>query len=214
MDIDKLIYDIIEKIPALSDDRDVSERLILHHIGIARAAYIRTMLGKRIGAITTGIEQSIPVSVETVSRSTVQEIPIACKVQRTVNSLPKLIHEASLGPFFRVHTIDILRNTIEVIDPSRVASVYFEFPAVYAFLHNDYRVYFIEPNNGHNIENAVITGVFEDPFEVNPALIDYPLKAYMWDEIKPKVVDSILTLAQRDPLNNSEQDLNQQKDGS
>ena len=211
MDVSKLIYEIIEGVSAVSDDRFVDERLVMHKIGTARAEIYRKLMAKRPGYPTQGIEQDFALDVVPTTRSLHPGITLNCKILRSTVPVPKLIYEQELTNYYRIRTADIICNTIEVINPQRANSVVFEFPAVYSFLDSGYYAYFLVPKNEMSLSYAVLTGVFEDPYSVDPELTDYPIKASEWESIKPKIIAEILREPQEDPLNNSEPDYGKQQ---
>jgi hypothetical protein len=206
MELDKLIYEVKEQVSAISDDRYLDNRLVTFKISAARADLIRKMLARRPGYNTIGMEQEVQLDVQSVSRALIPGLTLDCKVLRSVEPIPKLIYEGSFTQYIKVRTADVLHNTIEVIDASRANFITFEFPVVYAFLDSGYYMYFLEPNNHQELKYAILTGVFEDPLEVDPELTDYPLKLNDWESIKPLIVNSILGTPPEDPLNNSEED--------
>jgi hypothetical protein len=211
MELAKLIYDVKEGVSAISDDRFLDERYITHLINTSRADLVRKMLDKRPGYNTLGMEQNVDVTVASASRSIFGGLTLDCNVLRSTTPLPKLIYEGSLSNYFKVRTADLLNNTIEIIDISRANSIVFEFPVVYAVLDFEYYLYFLVPNNNQELKYAVLTGVFEDPLEVDPELTDYPLNQSEWASMKPRIVADILNRPSEDPLNNSEADYGEKR---
>ena len=83
---------------------------------------------------------------------------------------------------------------------------------MYAFLDNGY-LYMMAPNNNMEIKNAVITGVFKDPDEVDgngdgspDENTDLPLTDEMWSNISDMVFNILVSRPAEDPINNSEPD--------
>lgn len=212
MEISKLIYDIKEQVSAISDDRYLDDRLVQQLINTARADLIRKMLAKRPGYTTLAMEQNVPLTLESVSRSIFPGLTIPCKVLRSTKPIPKLIYEGPLSDYYRVRSVDILHNTIEIINIARTNFITFEFPVVYTVLDYEYYLYFILPNNHQELRKAIVSGVFETPEDVaetnGEELIEYPLSASDWNTIKPLIIQQIMSRPMEDPLNNSEPDLN------
>ena len=206
MKLDKLIYEVIEGVSAISDDRYLDERLIEHKISTARADLIKKHLAQKPGFSTQGLEQDFPFELESVSRSIYPGITIPCMILRSVEKVPDLISNKTLVNWWRVRTIDILRNTIEIIEPHRAPFIHFEFPVLYAFLDQDNHVFILAPENSQELKRAILTGVFELPEEVEDPLEDYPSKASDWAVILPDIIKAILMKPSEDPLNNSEPD--------
>jgi len=60
-----------------------------------------------------------------------------------------------------------------------------------------------------DLEQVVLSGIFENPLEVDPNLDNYPIKYSDWAIIRQPIVDYIANKPQDDPLNNSERDESQ-----
>jgi len=206
MNLDKLVYDIKEAVSAISDDRYLDERYITHLINQGRAEFIKKLLSNRPGYNAINLEQHYHVNVISTSRSIFPGLTISCKILRSENPVPKLIDSDMLSRSFRVRTADILKDTIEVITPERANMITFEFPVMYAFLDYEHYLYLISPNNHQELRYAVVSGIFEDPTEVDDSLTDYPLSEFMWPTIKNNIIAQLLSTPMRDPYNNSEAD--------
>jgi hypothetical protein len=211
MELDKLVYEVIEDVSAISDDRYLDERLIIHKINSARADLVRKMMNSKPGYPTQGLEQDFPLVLESVTRSIFPGLTIPCNILRSTQPIPDLISTRTLSEFYKVRTVDILKNTIEIIEPNRANFVVFEFPVVYAFVYNDDYLYLLAPEHNQELKRAILTGVFDDPTAVEDPLEDYPIKASDWALIKPLIVQDILNRPMEDPLNNSETDYARQQ---
>lgn len=206
MNIDKLIFDVKERMAAMSDDRRLDKRYILHLIGVARSDYLRQLLSKRPGYNTISLEQNFELSITSVDRSMFTGLSLNCYVMKGSPTVPKLFNTSAMTPYYKIRTADRLKNTIEVIDYERVMHLTFEFDAVYAFMDTDESVYFIAKNNHQELKYAVVTGIFEDPMEVDPLLTEYPMPPDSWKYILPYVMEALTNRPSEDPINNSEPD--------
>lgn len=212
MNVDKIVYEVIEAVNAVSDDRHVDKRLVQHKIDSVRADVLRKQLSAKTHYSNQGVTQKVQIDLSSQDRSVLPSLPLGCKILKSVEPIPKLISENVLGNYFNVTSVDVLRNDIEMIDPERARTIHFEFPVVYAFLGTDYHVYVIAYNNEQALRTAVIEGIFESPFEVDPTLTEYPLKSSDWEAIKPIIVQQIINRPPDDPLNNSEPDYAQRQE--
>lgn len=206
MELAKLIYDIKESVSAISDDRHIDNRYIEHLINNGRADFIKKLLSSRPGYDAINLEQNFHANIESVSRSIFPGLELECKVLRSTLPVPTMLNSDVLSRSFRVRTADILHDTIEVITAERANVITFEFPVVYAFLDYNHYLYLISKNNHQELKYAVVTGIFEDPKDIDPDLTEYPLPEFMWKTIKDGIVQEILHRPHEDPINNSEPD--------
>lgn len=208
----ELIYDVRERLNAISDDRNIDDRLIWYHIKNARAFLLRRLMSRDISFSAYGLNQDHYVKLEPASRSLISGITTDCKVLRSANKLPEFIYVNTYGAWLKVRTIDVLNNTVELIESARAPWVTFEFPIVYAFIDNGY-LYVMAPKNDMSIEQVVITGVFKNPEEVdsdgdgvadNPD--DIPITSDVYMPLMDIVVKELMPRIAEDPVNNSEPD--------
>jgi hypothetical protein len=211
MNVDRIIYLVREKTGSISDDRWVSDRLILEYVGMARATFIRNLVSRKAYFNTTGLSQVYEVNVETVSRSVMPTCPMYCEIMRSTDKIPKLVYEGTLGNWYDVKPVDVIGKPFELIEPEKAACVTFEFNVVYTFLYSDYYLYFLSKDN-LELKCAIVSGIFEDPLEVDPDLTDYPMNKDIWDGIFDDVVANVMKRIPEDPVNNSEPDLGEQDD--
>jgi hypothetical protein len=114
-----------------------------------------------------------------------------------------------MSNYYKVRSADILNSTFKIIEPERASHVVFEYPVVYTFLDFNYYLYFILPGNHQELRYAVLSGVFQDPKEVDPSIEDYPISPFMWKYMREDVLSNLRRVGYRDPLNNSEFDYGQ-----
>ena len=216
MDAQKLIYDIRERVGAISDDRRIDDRYIKYQILNARNALIRKLMSRNINFNPYGLTQDHHIKLAPASRSLSSGIIMDCQILRSIDKIPELVYASTYGNWMKVRTIDVLKNTIEVIETARAPWVTFEFPVVYAFLDNGY-LYFAAPDGDTSLKNAVLSGVFKDPDAIdkngdgNPDKDgDIPITDDILGPVMNMAVDIILRRVKEDPLNNSEPDYDRQ----
>lgn len=207
MELLKLVADVRESISAISDDRRIDDRYIEHLINVGRADFIKKLLSSRPGYDTINLEQNYHAHIESASRSIFPGVDLSCSVLKSTAPIPSMITSDVLAQSFRVRTADILQDTIEAISAERANNITFEFTTTYAFLDYEHYLFLISKDNHQELKYAVVTGIFEDPKDVDPDLTDYPLSGFMWPSIKENIVAQLLRRPPEDPINNSEPDL-------
>ena len=211
MDVLKLEYEIREKLPAISDDRYLDRRLILHTVDTVRAATLRNMLNNRTSTDLGGFYQDFNVKLVTVSRSIIPEVSLNCKVLRSENKLPALLNNRVIGDYYRIKSADMLHIHFNKISELRATTLNPLPGFVYVFVATDGYLYALSGDIDFSLEYLVLTGVFEVPLNVNPLLTDYPIKYGFWNDIKPLVLKELDPRRPEDPLNNDEPDLGLEK---
>lgn len=217
MHVDKLVYEIREELSAISDDRRIDKRYILHVVDTFRADLLRKLLARKPYYTTIGMEQSVALTVSPVRKSLFPGVDISCYILRTDDSIPTLIYEGPNSTWFELKTAGIGMNTIETIDKSRVPVLTFEFNSIYGFLDkgtvtsqdtelNSNMYAYILTRDNFDLEQVILSGIFESPSEVQPNLTEYPIKLNDWATIRPGVLDYLRSAPMEDPVNNSEPD--------
>ena len=206
MDIEKLIYDVREGLNAISDDRFIDERLIVHTVDTVRATYLRKLYARSVGITSLTSEQSYPVSLETVDRSLIPGLPLNCNILRSVEVIPTLLYPRALGHWFSVSTADVIAANIDIINHTQAQFATFEFPVTKAFMHADDHLYLLQPDGGLDVQAVLVVGVFNVPLDVVPELTEYPLGHDDWAVIRQLVIDSLMNKPPKDVINNSEED--------
>ena len=214
MELNKLIYEVKEQLGAMSDDRFVDDRYIVNTINIFRADLLRKMLSRKPYYNTIGFQQHVPLVTNPVTKSVFPGIDIPCKIVRAASPIEALIYEGPNDTWFSVSSLNVLGDTIETISIERARDLTFEFNTVYSFLGlgmeadtiaDKYYLYILAKDN-LDLEQVILSGVFEDPLAVDPDLTNYPIKASDWSTIRGPVAQYIMNKPADDPINNSEPD--------
>ena len=211
MDIEKLIYDVREGINAISDDRFIDRRLIIHTVDTVRATYLRKLYARSVGITSLTSEQDYPVTLETVDRSLIPGLPLNCSILRSTEVIPTLLYPRALGHWFSVSTADVIAANIDIINHTQAQFATFEFPVTKAFMHADDHLYILQPDGGLDLQAVIVVGVFNVPLDVKPDLTIYPLGHDDWATIRQMVIDSLLNKPPEDVINNSEDDARTQQ---
>ena len=84
MEKSKLIYEIRERLNAISDDRHIDDRFILHLIKNTRNSFVRKLMTRNISFNSYGLTQDHHVSIEPSTRSLSSNTIMDCKVLRSI----------------------------------------------------------------------------------------------------------------------------------
>jgi hypothetical protein len=152
------------------------------------------------------------------------EIPVGCKVLRTKQKLPNPIELHHSKTITSVGPILITERRFTLINFSRVPYIGHTNVSknlVYAFVLDGY-IYVISKNSQQLalLERIMIRGIFEDPTALaeltacdgkpcwSPDDV-YPLNQWMWEYIKPQILQQLLQKRQmpKDDNNNNNDDL-------
>jgi len=144
MELTKLIYQVREKLGAISDDRHIDERYITNAIDIVRADYLRKTLTRAPGYNTNSLTQDIVFDLEIVSRSMVPDTcPLNCVILRSTTKVPSLIYYGTLGNWWSLRTVDVAYRWLEPIEQQRAGYLSFEFNVGYGFIGTDNYLYML-----------------------------------------------------------------------
>jgi len=213
MTLDKLIYDIREGVNQFSDDSELSDRYITYLIGVKRAKYLRQDLNNYQRSFDNSITQTLCIDLEEVSANECG-IDFECDtILRTSKPIPnplELHTKVALTSVKPTNRIAVGFNFITKKKASYMDGAKFQ-RAIYSFLDPDGYVYVISgPENNHFklLECLTISGVFENPLELNDfvnccgcttaapcfdaSTTDYPLQPHYIDLIRTEIVKDLI----------------------
>jgi len=135
------------------------------------------------------------------------EVPNQCKVLRTKKIIPNTIELYFTKGIATIGPADITKPRFVLIDYSRVPYIGHgrtTQKAIYAFVYDQY-IYIISKNLSISLLKYVtLRGIFEDPTELGEYVScvnnqpcyktsdPYPLNLWMWEYIKPQVLQQLL----------------------
>lgn len=135
------------------------------------------------------------------------DVPEGCKVLRTKRKVPNTIELFYTKGIVSIGSADILKPRISLIDYSRVPYIGYgrtTGKTVYAFLYGEY-IYLVSRDLTYTMMKYVsIRGIFEDPTSLESYTNcatgstcwspsdPYPLNQWMWEYIKPYVVQQLM----------------------
>lgn len=213
MIVDKLIYDVREALKEYSDDSELSDSYILYLYDIKRAKYLRQDINNSQRTIDISVVQTLCLELEEVN---VNEcgVDLGCEtIIRTKRAIPTPLQLHTKSAVTRVAPADRVSRPFNLI--TRDKAVYASgapFPnAVYAFLHNDDRIYLKSEGNALTFLECInVTGVFENPLDLieyqnccscetaascfDIETTDYPIQPHYIDVIKSEIVSELAKL--------------------
>lgn len=211
MTLDKIIYDIREQVNAFSDDSEIDDRYIIHLYNIKRPKYLRQDLNNFNRSIDKSIQQKFCLKMEKVSSDTCG-IKLDCgTILRSTQPIPKPLELHTKSAIVSINPTNILSLPFNFINIDRLHYIKNSaFPNnIYSFIGVDNYVYVYSLNESYElIECLSITGVFEDPLELqnyknccdceeekpcfDMMTTDYPLQPHYIDIIRNEVVQSLI----------------------
>jgi len=202
----KLIYDVKEFVKANNKDANLTDALILHHIDVLRAKYIRQQQRRNVGENKTGLTQTLIVELEYVDESYMSlELSIGMNILRSVKVIPRFIGRQLLR---NVEVRPIQRTSLPIDFMPKSRAIYATPGAtspMVAFIDDDMHMYIIGvEDSGLLIKNLAVTAILEVPKDIEEfsnftkELIDYPLPEHIWALMKPELLD-LLTKSMQIP---------------
>jgi hypothetical protein len=220
----KLIFDVREALKEYSDDSELSDSYILYLYDIKRSKYLRQDINNSQRSIDISVVQSLCLELEEVN-SNECGVELGCEtIIRTKRTIPTPLQLHTKSALTRVAPADRVARPFNLI--TRDKAVYASgapFPnAVYAFLHNDGRVYLKSEGSALKLLECInITGVFENPLDLieyqtccscetatscfDIETTDYPIQPHYIDLIKNEIVMELakLKVIKEDKTNDS-----------
>ena len=203
----EIIYAIKKRLNTQSDDTKYSDRYLGFLINSKRAVFLRQELNQMKRNIDSSVLQTICLPTEVTSSSECNcPIPSGCIVLRTKDPLPKVFDNHFKTMITRVSGVQRLDKPFTIVSKSRAQYASFNIfnNTVNTYLDTDNRLYFVGKQKTINlIESVSITGVFENPYELEtiPSCsgsgtcfsldIEYPLGSHMIDPIINTLVQEL-----------------------
>lgn len=213
MIVDKLIYDVREALKEYSDDSELSDSYILYLYDIKRSKYLRQDINNSQRTIDISVVQSLCLELEEVNANECGIILGCNTIIRTKRTIPTPLQLHTKSALVRISPADRVSRPFNII--TREKAVYASgapFPnAVYAFLHNDNRIYLKSNGSALKLLECInISGVFENPLDLikyqnccscdsdntcfDIETTDYPIQPHYIDIIKNEIVNELAKL--------------------
>jgi len=216
----EIIYTVIEKVKAHSDDSDITEEFISSMVDTKRAMLLKQQFSKNGWNIPIEIKQEICISLETVD--TIEGFSKAGQTVRSSISLPNRIKLKGLDGPILIRKLDGRSMHINMIPIERlpyVGSNKFTAQLTYAAIDMNGRlILFSNDNKVKFLKSLKITDIFEYPEvafslecdntqsgTMEPWDMDYPVEAAMIDTIVEMIVQDLVKTLQipEDKLNDA-----------
>lgn len=225
--INQVIFDIREALKDYSDDSELSNEYILYLLNIKRAKYLKQRIDQLGRSYNNRVLQTLCLETEEVSINECG-LDFDCEtIIRTKKPLPQLLQLSTKDALQRVSPSDKLSIKFNLINRER-ATGYMNSPfnnKIKAFLHDDNHIYLIGNPMPLLLECISVTGVFEDPTELENYsnccgcnletskcfdydTTEYPIQIDLLDIIRTDVIQEIAKLKQikEEQSNNSNDD--------
>lgn len=208
----EIVYDVREMLKLYSDDAEVSNSYIKYLYNIKRAKYLRRELNNFQRTADNSALQTLCINLELVDANEC-DVKFDCeKILRSTKPIPRPLDLHTAPAIVQVKPTTITSEPFNFVTKERIAyASSTPFKGIYSFLDPDGYIYVYSKSNIKMLECLTITGVFENPSDLqaypaccgcNPAdnpcfddkVTDYPLQPHLIDLIKLEIVNE---LAQR-----------------
>lgn len=184
----ELIYSVLDRIKAISDDSIITEDHVIFTIDKVRAALLYQKYGEVKREVIESNYQTLCLDLEQVVNSEVcGEI-----YMRTTKSIPSLLNIGNTS----IYPLDFYKGNIAFVSKERMKYVgYNKFlqNVIYASLNPDGRVYLKSKNPQFlYLEKISVTGIFENAMEASE--LECSQICEPWDRIVPIEEDLIPVL--------------------
>jgi len=205
----EIVYDVKEMLKMYSDDIETSDSYIKYLYNIKRSKYLRRELNNLQRTVDNSVLQTLCVDLELVSANECS-VSFDCeKILRSTQPIPKPIDLHMAPALMQVKPSVRTEVPFNFISKERAAYASASpFDGVYAFLDPDGHLYVYSKSDIKLLRCLVITGVFEDPFELknytnvcggditedacyDDKTTEYPLQAHLIDLIKTEIVSEL-----------------------
>ena len=184
----ELIYSVLDRIKAISDDSIITEDHVIFTIDKVRAALLYQKYGEVKREVVESNYQTLCLDLEQVTNSEVcGEI-----YMRTTKSIPSLLNIGNTS----IYPLDFYKGNIAFVSRERMKYVGYNKllqNVIYASLNPDGRIYLKSKNPQFlYLEKISVTGVFENAMKASE--LECSQICELWDRIVPIEEDLIPVL--------------------
>ena len=201
----EIVFNILQKVkPHLSDDTELSPRMVAFDVATQRALLLRNEFNKNRSIDPDTIQDLGCVAMELADPAECCDVSTGCKVLRTVLKIPNAIE---LYNDVAITTVGPVNKTLKAFSKTTfdgakwVGNGKYTTGEIYWYLANN-RIYLVSKSDKHKfIEKINVRGVFENPEDVTPftncsdgstcysSNDPYPIKAWMYTYIVGQLVN-------------------------
>jgi len=214
--LNNIIYDVLEKLNAYSDDTDFSEEHIAFLVNTKRSMLLQQLMSNTRRELPQEAIQTVCMSLE-IDDDCFDEF----KVLKSINKVPATISNTGRSNLIKAYPVSTrMFKKINIIDYSRLPFLQAE-----KYLHNQlfvtidpdsYLIVFNIQEKHLMLEELKIEGIFEDPELANDLSCDstdedfwdmqYPIDGSLIDPLKNSIVQELLMKYQlpQDQINDGE----------
>ena len=164
MILNKIIYDIREKLKLNTDDIDITDEYIYHLIEVKRSFLIKQRFSKFTRNIPEEIRQLICVDLEVVD--SISDAPCFGDILKSKDRIPAMLEIGGRSALLAVRFEDMLFPHINIVSTERLPFVGYNKwlkKQIYVALDADNYLYFKSDNPLHfNLKQVKVVGVFAD----------------------------------------------------
>ena len=210
MTLEKIIYDVREQLKLYTDDSEISNRYIAHLINIKRAKYLRQELNNYQRTTDISVKQTLCLGLERVPTNQCN-IDYECEfIIRTVRTIPQPLELHIKSGITSVRPTNRIATPFNFVTKEKaIYSKHSPFgKGIFSFLDADKHIYLLSTDDALNmLECLTITGVFEDPLELesytnccsceeaepcfDELKTNYPLQPHYVDLIKAEIIKEL-----------------------
>ena len=227
MTLNKIVYDIREKLKQYTDDNELDNRYIVYLLNIKRAKYLRQELNNYQRTTDVSVTQTLCLELEEVSANQCGLTYECDTIYRTKKPIPQPLElhiKSALTNVRPTNRTDIPFNFV-----TKEKAVYSKNSpfnkGIYCFLDNDRHLYLVSMSETMKlIDCLTVTGVFENPLDLlnyktccgctdalpcyDEDVTNYPLQPQYIDLIVAEIVNELgkYTVFNEDSVNNSADD--------
>lgn len=229
MELNKIIYDIRERLKLNSDDIGYTDEYLAHLIDINRVFLVKQRFTNFTKNVPEELKQVICVDLEVAD--SIDGEPCFGNVLRSVSTIPSLLEIGGRSAIIGVRVEDIMHPHLNIVSTERLPYVGYNkwlTKEMYIALDGDNKLYIKSSNPQHlNLEKIKLIGVFSSPEEADAMLCtpvgeecdyfekEYPMEGYLIKDLVNMIIQDIAPtlIIPKDNVNDSSEPSNHQGTG-
>lgn len=215
--LNKIIYDIREKLKINSDDIDITNDYIAHLVNVKRALLAKQRFGKFSKNVPEELQQTLCLGLDKAS------VKGTCfkSILKTTVKIPNFIETFNRDSFIDIRLYDLTQAPINIVSYQRIPFLGYNKwtkNQIYGAYHDKYLYLYSNRPDFKLLKNIKVTGLFADPEYANTLNCnsdvdcdffqkEYPVNPPMVSDIVNMVVKELGASIQlkEDKLNNADE---------